>query len=366
MQKVNKTIQKMLEEKKISQEEYDILFEPKNGWFTLDISGNQDWSSSVDKIERFEQSLHKVISLQTGEIKLNNIHFPPFYFSGFKKEYTLNINERISFDNATFWSKADFGGTKFSENVDFMEVRFESLTIFIGTRFEKETNFTESIFFKDVQFDRARFKGNVWFVGTKFKEESNFSYSVFENDADFERVEFEKMWIAWEMQFHRINLQGASFKEANLLGLTGYKKDAEYVTLEKKHFFNKESARLIKAHFEKQNNITEANKYFRLEQDLYLDMLKNKDSQEPNRWQTITALYFTRIVSAFGTNWIIALLSLFIFGYLATIGYVFLNGIKNYTSISHLVYSSLMVMGLMAIYFSVYPAFPKHLTIFPL
>jgi uncharacterized protein YjbI with pentapeptide repeats len=350
MQKVNKTIQKMLQEEKISQEEYDILFEPKNNWFTLDISENQDWNSSADNIKKFEQSLCKVISLQTGEIKLNNIHFPPFYFLGFTKEYKVNINEQISFDNSTFWSKADFGGTKFSENVYFMKVKFEGLTIFIGTTFEKEANFTESSFFKDVQFDNARFRGNIVFMYTKFKQEANFSYTIFENDVDFDKAEFEKMWIAWEMQFYRINLQGASFKEANLLGLTGFEKDAEYVTLEKKHFFNKESARLIKAHFEQQNNITEANKYFRLEQDLYLDMLKNKDSQEPNRWQTITALYFTRIVSAFGTNWIIALLSLFIFGYLATIGYI----LSTEINVSHLVYSSLMAMGLMAIYFSVY------------
>ena len=122
------------------------------------------------------------------------------------------------------------------------------------------------------------------------------------------------------MSFGYINLEGVLINEnSNLLKLTGQKNSTK-IPLIADNFANKESARVIKAHFEKQNNITEANKYFALEQELYLEELKSKEEYI----QRIPVL-LNKWVSNFGIDWIRALLFLIMFGYIAMLGYVGLD-----------------------------------------
>ncbi len=82
-----------------------------------------------------------------------------------------------------------------------------------------------------------------------------------------------------------------------------------------KNFYNKESVRIIKYHFEKQNNITESNKYFKIEQELYMKQLIDKN-HDHTRIATLITLYFNKFVSNFGTDWFRPLFLILFMGYL--------------------------------------------------
>ena len=112
-----------------------------------------------------------------------------------------------------------------------------------------------------------------------------------------------------------INLENSHFIHAKFLNL----QNKQGKNLYKENFSNKESARIIKDHFEKQNNITEANKYFALEQNKYLEELK--ESIYENNYKDFLVVWLNKYVSYFGTDWIRPLLVIFIFGFLASLLY---------------------------------------------
>lgn len=125
----------------------------------------------------------------------------------------------------------------------------------------------------------------------------------------------------------KIDLKRTFIKEANFLAIHGTKKTLDKplkIPLDKTHVANKESARILKVVFENQHNIPESNKYFKIEQDLYLDELI-KSKTEPNKFSNLAVLYLNKYVSYFGTDWIRPLLVMFIFGFLASLGYGFIE-----------------------------------------
>ena len=133
------------------------------------------------------------------------------------------------------------------------------------------------------------------------------------------------------------------------------------IILNKNHFLNKESARLIKTYFEKQNNITEANKYFQIEQELYIDELHRTETN-PNRIPTLITLYLNKWVSNFGTDWIRPLLFLFTLSYLFMRFYIDLDiylptkdeHIKHFTQVSDIQYIWTMLVAWGLIYLSTF------------
>lgn len=101
----NPTINELCKSGAISQVEFDILFEDKKSWYTI-TDGEEDWSSSQDKITDFMHAFSKVFSLMNNKrIDLRYIHFPLFDF----KNYNLHNNPY--FHNAIF-SKCIFEGDR--------------------------------------------------------------------------------------------------------------------------------------------------------------------------------------------------------------------------------------------------------------
>jgi len=88
------------------------------------------------------------------------------------------------------------------------------------------------------------------------------------------------------------------------------------------HFENKESSRFIKTHLEKENNVTESNKYFVIEQELYINELRNDKVKQVNNYQNLFVLYLNKFVSNFGTDWIRPIFVIFSFGFLASFLYI--------------------------------------------
>lgn len=322
----NETIAQLLDDGKITQVQYDILFEDKSSWID---------NSSTDKLYIFQSALKDVIEKmkKSNKIDLSCVYFQLFDYNDLEQN---NDKHEISFTQATFHGVSNFNYAKFQGKADFNGATFQGKAYFGGAIFGSDANFLMSSFEDEVYFYNVTFKGK----------------------ADFENTSFDKYLNMKNLHFDKINLSGARFDDANFIGLTSDK----YKTLQRINFSNKETARVIKAHFDEQKNITESNKYFKLEQELYLQDLKSDNSTEPNRRRTMIALYFNKLVSNFGTDWLRALSFIFMTGYAFMIGYILLGDagagwicesedIKQF-GIKYAIYSAFMMVVFGTIYIS--------------
>lgn len=310
----NRTIKKLLDDQVITQEQFHILFEPKDTWYT-ESNGEQDWSNSQAKIEKFDEAFISILQILNTQniIDLRYIHFPPLSF----KNFSMEVTKYIKFNHAQFYGKANFSPVTFHNLAVFNNCIFHSIADFGFATFKKESTFFNTIF-----------KDEAYLAGIKFYHDSNFGKAEFRTIATFQNSLFDKLFDLQNTKITTLDLVNARFDNTNLLGISAYNKEhPKGKILTKANFANKETARLIKAHLEMQNNITESNKYFTLEQELYLAELKDPNSTEPNRWQTMITLTLNKYVSNFGTDWLRSLLSLIIMGYLFMIGYMGLDSL---------------------------------------
>jgi len=321
---MNGTIKKFLDDDKITQEEYNILFKSKSEWYKdSEYSHKELRKSKQEAYDFFTYSLEKIITLQSLQnfFDLSFIDFPNFNISNFSN---LDTSKRITFQHATF-QHVGFHDAKFS-NVDFFYSKFTQEAYFWNVSFNSKNSFTMFqgvIFDENVYFNSAIFEENILFFNTRFYKRADFSHTIFKSSVNFSNATFEEI-DATNMSFNKLNIQNIKFNQSKFLGLSGYENDQK-VTIRKKHFENKESSRLIKAHFEKENNIIEANKYFQIEQELYIEQLKKEEPTDKNKWKNLFVLYLNKYVSNFGTDWIRPLLVMFIFGYLASLCFAFLQ-----------------------------------------
>lgn len=361
----NPTINKFCEDGKINQSELNILFEDKKDWYT-EFDGTKDWSSSNDKITEFTSTLSKVLSLMNNQkTDLRYIRFPQFDFYQYNPYYPyidtifamcifegetnfsqMTLNGKTMFSDATFKSNVKFNESTFKGEVDFERATFNGKVSFLSTSFEHKISFIETQFCEYTNFHLA-----------EFAKEAYFESAIFSNDVSFKGATFNKKFSLYNAKITKLNLLGTLFDDTNLLNISAYNGDAENgKALTKENFANKEMARLIKGHLDSHNNITESNKYFALEQDLYLYEILKSTSTEPNKWQTIITLFLNKYVSHFGTDWLRSLAVLIIFGYIVMIGYMGLDtfgylendkekNIKHFAINIYWSYSLLMIIG---------------------
>ena len=122
-----------------------------------------------------------------------------------------------------------------------------------------------------------------------------------------------------------------------MLRIQGFKNNLK-IEITKDNFNNKESSRLIKLHFETHKNIIEANKFFKIEQELYLKELKESESTHTHKIATQAVLYLNKFISDFGTDWIRPLLAIVIFSFFVSFFYNLFDIPKNiqlFQNISH-------------------------------
>jgi len=277
----------------------------------------------------------------------------------------IEFGDKIDFSNCTFYGEANFAWTKFTEETNFNETTFCASTSFIKATFHSSTYFNSVEFNSYADFIEANFNGHTSFNSTKFNYEASFSWAKFTketsfrwtqfgNKADFWAVTFQDRVIFSEIHIASLDFESVRINKIDFLHIKGLRKletftltnneleEEKYkltksnsnrkkyffknevpngytlfqeTQLSKIHFPNKETARIIKNHFEKQNNLSQANKYFQIEQELYIDEV-HKIKTEPNRIPTLTTLYLNKWVSNFGTDWVRSLLLLFMLSYL--------------------------------------------------
>lgn len=241
----NHVINDFLKQNKITESEYNILFCDKD-----------DWSKerNSDNIDLLNKTLDKVINLQVnlGHLKLDYIRFYNFVYI----DTLNNDNIPISFDQADFVAYTNFGNANFKRDISFKK-----------TTFRGESNFGESVFKGSAIFFKTEFHIKTAFYKTHFHEVSDFRgchfqddvffwITIFEKKADFVGAVFESLISFGKSSFNNLDLINVRLNVIDFLETTGWR-NGSTVTFTKLNIENKETARLIKSNFEKQNNITE-------------------------------------------------------------------------------------------------------------
>jgi len=258
------------------------------------------------------------------------------------------VDKELFFANCIFEQKVYFTNLEFKNKVNFEGAEFKKLTNFNRVIFNNKCSFENVKFEKEVEFKGTQFKSDVMFSSSKFENFSSFEDAIFSEKIDFENTIAKDLFYFHNVKLGQINLIGSYLDKANFLRLKNNNESSRVLT--KDNFSNKDSARIIKTHFEKENNITEANIYFVLEQEFFLDLLSKKNSAYPNQRIDKVSLLFNKYVSNFGTDWVRVLIIILVFGFLASLGYAFFEQTCTYFSshkswfIGGLVFSFILYM----------------------
>ncbi len=296
----NEIIKRFQREEKLSKAAYKILFEPKEAY-------------TEEQELLFDEIAQQVIDLQKDEEKLSldMVVFPRFEF----QHYRFPEGVVLSFDHAVFTGKSNFEHVSFGEDIIFEGATFRDKAYFRDAVFHGKAVFTSATFLEKSYFRRAVFEDEAIFLSTSFIEKADFRDVIFQDKALFRGAVCKDLIQFSGAQISSLDLETSRFDDASYLHLHGVgQQGGKPILLSGKNFPNKESARHIKAHFEKQNNITEANKYFVIEQSLYLDELISED------WWSHKGRIFTvalhKLISNSGTSWIKVLFWLLAFALL--------------------------------------------------
>jgi len=238
------------------------------------------------------------------------------------KQWIGDFEKPVCFENATFIKPVTFEGLKFKQNAEFggctfnRHVNFSNTTFFKSfspCSFDSSVNFSGATFKEAIIFWRKRFHGVANFRATKFEKSIDFDESKFESefifhdsiiqgDVNFQHVEFLGKVNAWKIECAgNISFKWADFRDkANFSELsaetgnvclhgTNFEQNAYFYgskvkelnlrksVIEKGIYFldakidkaNRETWRIIKNEFIKQNNRIESIKYHSLEMNEY-------------------------------------------------------------------------------------------------
>jgi len=162
--------------------------------------------------------------------------------------------------------------TVFKNKVEIKENNIKKIASFKNVKFIKLCDFYKTKFFCN-SFEKTSFEDISVFTESTFNKPVDFKYTTFGKLAQFKNAIFEK----------KLNLEDTIIKEeANFLGI----KQKDNKNLQAENIANRETARVIKNSFEKQNNIIEANKFYALE------MEKRKEELNDNKENWVDKLIF--------------------------------------------------------------------------
>jgi len=231
-----------------------------------------------------------------------------FRFITFKKGLTFEkctFNKELNFKNQTFekGSKVRIQNSKKIANVNFENTTFKDLADFYGsnfytvnffkTTFEDISVFTEAVFHESVDFKYTTFEELVLFRKTIFKQEINLADSIIKAEANFLEVSSEVR------------------KKHEAGYYIGMSKDIDVA--------NRETARIIKHSFEKQNNIIESNRFYALE------LSEREKELNSENLQDLLIFKLHNIVSEHSQNWLLVLMWITLFSWFFSINTIYKN-----------------------------------------
>lgn len=215
-----------------------LFFYRSKKWFSSDRKINLFWEKFSNFINEKINSKSKKIVLDkiifpTHRYNLGNDNFPKISMFGIK---FLIFKDCIFLDNidlTPFFSAKNLEITNctFLENVDIQTIIHQEQFVF-----------QKNNVLKEIKFFNIEFKSICFFV------ENNI------NKLTFDGVRFDDNAI-----FSNSKIEDLSFKN------TFFRKETNFLDIKLSKVANRETARIIKDSFEKQNNIIEANKFYALE-----------------------------------------------------------------------------------------------------
>ena len=161
--------------------------------------------------------------LDAAKVDFSDIHF----YDNFSEDNTkegkdansktnfLVLVQKLSFANFEFPSDADFMGTLFNGDIQFVNVIFSSGFVdfersifncdamFVGAKFSANTRFYKAIFCGNVNFFGSNFSSNAWFSNATFRGDTKFWYSRFKGCANFHLSQFEQQVSFWGARFQK-------------------------------------------------------------------------------------------------------------------------------------------------------------------
>ena len=147
------------------------------------------------------------------------------------------------------------------------------------------------------------------FIKTNFRENAFFNDGTYLSEMYFRGSYFEKIIDFSNSSFDKLDLTNTYMNITNFNNIKNSNSNKTFIEI----FANRETARIIKSHYEKQNNILEANKYFVIEQEKYIDELKKIKTIIPKAINGLSLpIRLNKLVSNFGTDWVRAILALLV------------------------------------------------------
>lgn len=201
------------------------------------------------------------------EIKNSDINKIMIKEAIFKRDFTIykTTIDTIKIDNVDFESLSEFNEVTFQSKFDFKEITYKGLTIF-----------NRCIFNTKAEFEYIIFEKFTSFRGTTFNKGLNLDFKSADKEIDF------------------FGIKGLESKES-------------------KENTSREIYRVIKYNFEKIGNKIESNKYHALELD------QKRRELEKDKWNNKNDYLVFKLhswSSKHSTNWSLALLWIFVVGFL--------------------------------------------------
>lgn len=307
----NNTIEQLHQFGHLTTEECELLFVDKSDW------------DSEDKHFNDAKSFWEIFSKIKDKLSTSNI----------REE--IKLSPRDSLYNFTYIKFPDMDSSPIYEEYIYPDYEndghdYEEDTDFSNCVFYGKANFKGVTFSNEVKFSYTLFKGEADFSEITFEADTYFNHVTFQDTVSFENSESEGVFDFSDVAFSLLLLDKSHLPKASYLRLDGWNKDSyEDIARERlsaKHFQTKETARIIKAHFEKQNNIIESNIYYPIEMDKYRDELSYYSNPFMAFFtnQNYFVATLSKYISNYGTSWFRAVIVIMIFSFLASLIFSFI------------------------------------------
>jgi len=238
-----------------------------------------------------------------------------FFDVKFKKKVTFHtapFKEDALFCRASFLGEADFLQSSFLKEADFHDVCFEKKANFYSVNFQGYADFTSSQFKNTAYFHNANFSNNTKSSDKEHIADVSFWMCSFKGITHFTHTEFNDSLFFVNSRFHGLtDFYGAKIKNLNLratiIDLNLYFLGATVVAQ------NRETYRIIKNEFIKQNNRIEALKYYHKEMRAYQTELTG-DGGTLKRFDEKILLFLNMISNYYGQSWILGVVFTLLIG----------------------------------------------------
>jgi hypothetical protein len=290
----NKTIERLLDFNKITEEEYLLLFCDKSTW---------DKNISFNKEKKFWETFSKIKHILS---KKSNLKELKLYHQ--KSQYDFSYIAFPDMKNYPIYeeyltAEDNNDGYIYSKSTNFSYCKFYGQANFNNVIFEDEVIFDNSVFFGDADFSEIIFEGDTFFRNVIFHKNVTFENSFCKDYTfDFSDVKLGKL-----------KLDKSLFVHANYLNLLNINNKQVF----KNNFATRETVRIIKSRFQEQKNTKDEYTFFVIEQNMFIKEIFDSESLSYyNKLIKLLPLIIDKCISNFGTDWIRVILWMIAFSIL--------------------------------------------------